>query len=37
MGDRIHGVVAKDGDPEHPWHTGRDQEEYVLNKKRYIE
>jgi len=35
MGDRIYGVVAADGDPGHPWHTGRDQEEFVLYKARY--
>jgi len=35
MGDRIYGVVAADGDPGHPWHTGRDQEEFVLYKACY--
>ncbi len=35
MGDRIYGVVAADGDPGHPWHTGRDQEEFVLYKPSY--
>ena len=35
MGDRIYGVVAADGDPSHPWHTARDQEEYVLYKASY--
>ncbi len=35
MGDRIHGVIAADGTPGHPWHTGRDQEEFVLYKARY--
>jgi len=35
MGDRIHGVVAADGDPGHPWHTGRNQEEFLLYKARY--
>ena len=34
MGDRIYGVVAADGDPGHPWHTGRNQEEFVLYKAR---
>jgi hypothetical protein len=24
MGDRVYGVVAADGSPEHPWHTSRD-------------
>ncbi len=35
MGDRIYGVIAADGDPAFPWHTGRDHEEFVLYKARY--
>ena len=35
MGDRIYGVIAADGDPAFPWHTGRDQEEFVLYKPTY--
>jgi len=35
MGDRIYGVVAADGDPGHPWHTARNQEEFVLYKASY--
>ncbi len=35
MGDRIYGVIAADGDPAFPWHTGRDQEEFVLYTARY--
>ena len=35
MGDRIYGVIAADGDPAFPWHTGRDQEEFVLYKPSY--
>jgi len=35
MGDRIYGVVAADADPGNPWHTGRDQEEFVLYKASY--
>ena len=35
MGDRIYGVVAADGSPGHPWHTGRDQKEFVLYNARY--
>ena len=35
MGDRIYGVVAADGSPGHPWHTGRNQEEFVLYNARY--
>ncbi len=35
MGDRIYGVVAADGSPGHPWHTGRNQKEFVLYNARY--
>lgn len=35
MGDRVFGVIAEDGDPAFPWHTGRDQEEFVLYEARY--
>ncbi len=35
MGDRIYGVVAADGSPGHPWHTGRNQNEFVLYNARY--
>ncbi|MGI9484496.1 MAG: MOSC N-terminal beta barrel domain-containing protein [Geminicoccaceae bacterium] len=35
MGDRVYGVIAADGDPAFPWHTGRDQEEFVLYNARY--
>jgi hypothetical protein len=35
MGDRIYGVVAADGSPGHPWHTGRNQAEFVLYNARY--
>jgi uncharacterized protein YcbX len=35
MGDRVYGVVAADGSPGHPWHTGRDQEEFILYSPRY--
>jgi uncharacterized protein YcbX len=35
MGDRIYAVVAADGDPGHPWHTGRNQEKFVLYKAQY--
>ena len=35
MGDRIYGVVAADGDPAFPWHTGRDQEEFVLYNAKF--
>ena len=35
MGDRIYGVIANDGDPAFPWHTGRDQEEFVLYKASF--
>ena len=30
MGDRVYGVVATDGNPGYPWHTGRHQEEFIL-------
>jgi hypothetical protein len=36
MGDRIYGVVAADGSPGHPWHTGRNQEEFVLYNANYL-
>lgn len=32
MGDRIYGVIADDGVEGFPWHTGRDQEEFLLYK-----
>ena len=35
MGDRVYGVVAADGSPGHPWHTGRNQEEFILYTPRY--
>ena len=35
MGDRVYGVVAADGSPGHPWHTGRDQEEFILYSPSY--
>lgn len=35
MGDRVYGVIAADGDPAFPWHTGRDQEEFVLYKASF--
>ncbi len=35
MGDGIYAVAAADGSPGHPWHTGRDQEEFVLYKASY--
>jgi len=35
MGDRIYGVVAADGDPGHPWHTARNQEDFVLYQANY--
>ncbi len=35
MGDRIYGVIAKDGSAGFPWHTGRDQEEFVLYNATY--
>lgn len=35
MGDRVYGVIAADGNAAFPWHTGRDQEEFVLYKPKY--
>ncbi|MBT5434112.1 MAG: MOSC domain-containing protein [Rhodospirillaceae bacterium] len=35
MGDRNFGVVAADGSPGHPWHTGRNQEEFLLYNACY--
>ncbi|MDO5758916.1 MAG: MOSC domain-containing protein [Rhodobacterales bacterium] len=35
MGDRVYSVIAEDGDPAFPWHTGRDQEEFVIYEARY--
>ena len=35
MGDRVYGVIADDGSPGFPWHTGRDQEEFVLYNAKY--
>jgi hypothetical protein len=35
MGDRVYGVVAGDGSPGHPWHTGRDQEQFILYSPSY--
>lgn len=35
MGDRIFGVIAADGHPGHPWHTGRNQREFLLYNARY--
>ncbi|MEM7173466.1 MAG: MOSC N-terminal beta barrel domain-containing protein [Pseudomonadota bacterium] len=35
MGDRVYGLVAGDGDPGFPWHTAREQEEFVLYKARF--
>ncbi len=35
MGDRIYGVIADDGIDGFPWHTGRDQAEFVLYNASY--
>ncbi len=35
MGDRVYGVVAADGSPGHPWHTGRNQEAFILYTPSY--
>lgn len=36
MGDRVFAFVAAGGDPAFPWHTGRQQEDLVLYKPRYV-
>ena len=35
MGDRIYGVIAEDGMLGFPWHTARDQEEFLLYYASY--
>ncbi len=35
MGDRIYALSAADAPPEFPWHTNREQEEFVLFQPRY--
>ncbi|MCP4391591.1 MAG: MOSC domain-containing protein, partial [Gammaproteobacteria bacterium] len=35
MGDRVYALSAADAPPEFPWHTNREQEEFVLFRPRY--
>ena len=35
MGDRVYGVIDENGIAGFPWHTGRDQEEFVLYNASY--
>lgn len=35
MGDRIYALSAADAPPEFPWHTNREQEEFVLYRPRF--
>jgi hypothetical protein len=35
MGDRTYGIIAEDGHPGFPWHTGRDHEEFILYEPRF--
>ena len=35
MGDRVYAVTSSTAYPEFPWHTGREQEEFVLYQARF--
>jgi uncharacterized protein YcbX len=35
MGDRVYAVSSSKATPEFPWHTNREQEEFVLYQARY--
>ena len=35
MGDRLYAISSSDAPPEFPWHTNREQEEFVLYQARY--
>jgi len=35
MGDRVYAISSSDATPEFPWHTNREQEEFVLYSARY--
>lgn len=37
MGDRVYAVIAEGADPSFPWHTARDQEEFLLYQARYTD
>jgi uncharacterized protein YcbX len=36
MGDRVYAISSAAATPEFPWHTSREQEEFVLYQARYI-
>jgi len=35
MGDRVYAISSSGASPEFPWHTNREQEEFVLYQARY--
>mgnify|MGYP002725592775 CR=1 FL=1 len=35
MGDRVYAVSSSTANPEFPWHTNREQEEFILYKARF--
>ena len=35
MGDRLYAISSSDAPPEFPWHTNREQEEFVLYRASY--
>ena len=35
MGDRVYAITSSSAYPEFPWHTGREQEEFVLYQARF--
>lgn len=35
MGDRVYAITSSSASPEFPWHTGREQEEFVLYQARF--
>ncbi|MCP4982196.1 MAG: MOSC domain-containing protein, partial [Gammaproteobacteria bacterium] len=35
MGDRLYALAAAQAPPEFPWHTNREQEEFILFKAAY--
>ena len=35
MGDRVYAVRSSKASPEFPWHTNREQEEFVLYRARF--
>ena len=35
MGDRLYAISSSDAPAEFPWHTNREQEEFILYSARY--